>query len=84
MEAYENVVGFTEIKSPRTTIQEAYTYGLIENGEQWIGVMIDHSKTPHLYDKDEAKLVYEKVKRNYSHLLSNLCEKLEEEVKKVN
>ncbi|MFZ3580305.1 HI0074 family nucleotidyltransferase substrate-binding subunit [Virgibacillus sp. DJP39] len=45
MKMFLEYVGFTEIKSPRTTIQEAYTYGLIENGEQWIGMMIDHSKT---------------------------------------
>lgn len=55
--------GITEIKSPRTTIREAFAYGLIEDGEQWIDMMVDRNKTSHLYDEEEAKLIYEKVKK---------------------
>ncbi|MGJ9386047.1 HI0074 family nucleotidyltransferase substrate-binding subunit, partial [Salipaludibacillus sp. CF4.18] len=75
--------GITEIKSPRTTIREAFAYGLIEDGEQWIDMMVDRNKTSHLYDEEEAKLIYEKVKNNYSYLLSNLSNKLEDEIKKI-
>lgn len=78
-----NSGGITEIKSPRTTIREAFAYGLIEDGEQWIDMMVDRNKTSHLYDEEEAKLIYEKVKNNYSYLLSNLSNKLEDEIKKI-
>jgi nucleotidyltransferase substrate binding protein (TIGR01987 family) len=83
MKMFLEYTGITEIKSPRTTIREAFTYGLIEDGEQWIDMMVDRNKTSHLYDEEEAKLIYEKVKSNYSHLLSNLCNKLEEEITKI-
>lgn len=83
MKMFLEYTGFTEIKSPRTTIREAFTFGLIEDGEQWIDMMVDRNKTSHLYDEKEAKLIYEKVKRNYSHLLSNLCDKMEEEIEKL-
>lgn len=83
MKMFLEYTGITEIKSPRTTIREAFTYGLIEDGEQWIDMMVDRNKTSHLYDEEEAKLIYEKVKSNYSHLLSNLCNKLEEEIIKI-
>ncbi len=83
MKMFLEYTGITEIKSPRTTIREAFTYGLIEDGEQWIDMMVDRNKTYHLYDKEEAKLIYEKVKSNYSHLLSNLCDMLEEEMTKI-
>uniref|UniRef100_UPI002FC864F9 nucleotidyltransferase substrate binding protein n=1 Tax=Halalkalibacter lacteus TaxID=3090663 RepID=UPI002FC864F9 len=73
MKMFLEYAGITEIKSPRTTIREAFTYGLIEDGEQWIDMMVDRNKTSHLYDEEEAKLIYEKIKSNYSHLLSNLC-----------
>jgi nucleotidyltransferase substrate binding protein (TIGR01987 family) len=83
MKMFLEYTGITEIKSPRTTIREAFSYGLIEDGEQWIDMMVDRNKTSHLYDEEEAKLIYEKIKSNYSHLLSNLCDKLEEEMTKI-
>lgn len=83
MKMFLEFTGITEIKSPRTTIREAFAYGLIEDGEQWIDMMVDRNKTSHLYDEEEAKLIYEKVKKTYSHLLSNLYDKLEEEITKI-
>lgn len=83
MKMFLEYTGITEMKSPRTTIREAFTYGLIEDGEQWIDMMVDRNKTSHLYDEEEAKLIYEKVKSNYSHLLCSLCNKLEEEMIKI-
>lgn len=83
MKIFLEYTGITEIKSPRATIREAFTYGLIEDGEQWIDMMVDRNKTSHLYDEREAKLIYEKIKSNYSHILSNLYDKLEEEITKI-
>jgi len=83
MKMYLEYTGISELKSPRATIREAYTYGLIEDGEQWIDMMVDRNKTSHLYDEEEAKLIYKKVKNTYSHLLSNLGSTLEEELKKI-
>lgn len=82
MKMFLEYTGITEIKSPRATIREAFAYGLIEDGEQWIDMMVDRNKTSDLYDEEEAKLIYKKVKSNYNHLLYNLCDKLEEEVTK--
>lgn len=75
--------GITEVKSPRAAIREAFTYGLIEDGEQWIDMMVDRSKTSHLYDEEEAKLMYEKIKSQYNQLLSNLYNKLEAEITQI-
>jgi nucleotidyltransferase substrate binding protein (TIGR01987 family) len=83
MKMFLEYTGITEIKSPRSTIKEAFTYGLIEDGEQWIDMMVDRNKTSHLYDEEEAKLIYEKVKSSYSHLLSNLYDILEKEITKI-
>lgn len=83
MKMFLEYAGITEIKSPRSAIREAYTYGLIEDGEQWIDMMVDRNKTSHQYDEDEAKLIYEKIKDNYTHLLSDLCQRLEEELTKI-
>ena len=83
MKMFLEYSGIVEIKSPRVTIREAFSYGLIQDGEQWIDMMVDRNKTSHLYDEQEAKLIYEKIKLTYSHLLSSLCDKLEDEIKKT-
>lgn len=83
MKMFLEYTGITEIKSPRATIREAFTYGLIEDAEQWIDMMIDRNKTSHLYDEGEAKLIYEKVKSQYNCLLLNLYEKLEREIENI-
>lgn len=83
MKMFLEYTGITELKSPRTTIREAFSYGLIEDGEQWIDMMIDRNKTSHLYDEEEAKFIYEKIKRNYNNLLTALCVRLEKEIEKL-
>lgn len=83
MKTFLAYIGIAEIKSPRATIREAFTYGLIEDGEQWIDMMVDRNKTSHLYDEEEAKLIYGKIKDDYSRILSNLYDKLEEEITKL-
>jgi len=83
MKMFLEYTGITEIKSPRATIREAFAYGLIEDGDQWIDMMVDRTKTSHLYDESEAKLIYEKIKGSYSQLLANLYDRLEEEIQKV-
>lgn len=82
MKMYLEYMGISEIRSLRTAIREAFAYGLIEDGEQWIDMMIDRNKTSHLYDEDEAKKIYQKIKNNYSQLLSDLSKTLEQEIKK--
>ena len=83
MKMYLEYVGISEIRSPRAIIREAYSYGLIEDGEQWIDMMIDRNKTSHLYDQEEAKLIYNKVKSTYNLLLSDLANALEKELKEI-
>ncbi|WP_059106160.1 nucleotidyltransferase substrate binding protein [Shouchella shacheensis] len=83
MKVFLQYTGINELKSPRSTIKEAYTYGLIENGDQWIDMMIDRNKTSHLYDEEEAKLIYQKVKHTYTPLFTHFLKTLETEIKQV-
>lgn len=61
-----------EVKSPRSAIKEAFKAGLISDGEAWIDMMIDRSKTSHVYDEKEAKAIYNKIKSFYIDLLREL------------
>ncbi|UOR10638.1 HI0074 family nucleotidyltransferase substrate-binding subunit [Halobacillus amylolyticus] len=83
MKMFLEYTRITEVRSPREAIKESYRFGLIESGKQWIDMMVDRNKTSNLYNEEQAKLMYEKIKSIYSHLLTNLCDKLEEEMLKL-
>ncbi|WP_347553033.1 nucleotidyltransferase substrate binding protein (plasmid) [Pseudalkalibacillus hwajinpoensis] len=75
MKMFLGYTGISEIRSQRATIREAFSCGLIENGDDWIDMMIDRNKTSHLYDEEEAKFIYQKVKNTYTKLLNDLITK---------
>ncbi|GMB09189.1 nucleotidyltransferase substrate binding protein [Thermolongibacillus altinsuensis] len=83
MKMFLEYVGVSEIKSPRATIREAFTYGLIEDGDEWIDMMIDRNKTSHIYDEEEAKLIYMKIKNRYNDLFKQLADKIEKEINNI-
>lgn len=56
---------------------------MIEDGNEWINMMIDRTKTPYLYDEEEARLFYKKIKNRYKDLFLHFGNKIEEEIKKI-
>jgi nucleotidyltransferase substrate binding protein (TIGR01987 family) len=83
MKMFLEYAGVSEIKSPRATMREAFTYGLIEDGDEWIDMMIERNKTSHIYDEEEAKLIYMKIKNKYNDLLKRLVDKMEKEMDNI-
>jgi len=43
-------------------------------------MLVDRNKTSHIYDEEEAKYIYEKIKNKYNNLLCKLVEKMEKEI----
>lgn len=58
-----------ESNTPRAAIKEAYKAGLIKDGEGWIDMLEDRNKTSHIYDENEARRIYQKIKENHFELL---------------
>ncbi|MFD2759921.1 nucleotidyltransferase substrate binding protein [Lentibacillus juripiscarius] len=83
MKDFLEYTGLTELRSPRGTIREAYAYGLIDDGDQWIDMMVDRNKTSHLYDEEESRVIYEKIKYHHTGLLMEFGDKIEQEITKV-
>lgn len=77
MKAYLEYEGIEDAKSPRATIKEAYKYELIENGDDWIAMMIDRNKTSHIYDEAKAIEIYNKIKSIHINLFIMLLDKIE-------
>ena len=83
MKLFLEYTGISELRSPRATIREAFAYGLVEDGDQWIDMMVDRNKTSHIYDEAETKLIYVKIKSNYCDLLLHLADKMEQEISQI-
>lgn len=75
---YLEYMGFIEkIGSPREVIQTAFKQGVIQNGEEWIDMMLSRNALSHLYDEKESRKIYKKVQSKYILILKDLDNKFE-------
>lgn len=66
--------GIEDVKSPRSTFREAFQYGLIEDGEDWIDMLKDRNLTSHVYDEELAEEIYEKIQIKYVNMINDMKE----------
>lgn len=71
---YNGVIEHTG--SPREVIQAAFKQGLIENGEDWIAMMLSRNSLSHLYDEKTSREIYDSIKNKYRFLLKEILQKL--------
>jgi len=83
MKAVLEYYGINEVRSPRATIREAFANKLIDDGKKWIDMMMDRNKTSHLYDEEEARLIYRKIRDVYTNCLIELNNSIEAEMSKL-
>jgi nucleotidyltransferase substrate binding protein (TIGR01987 family) len=77
MKDYLEYQGIVEkIGSPREVIKEAFSAGLIDNGEIWIKMMISRNTLSHLYDEETSREIYDDIKEEYISEIRKLNEKL--------
>ena len=78
MKYYMEYMGLVEITgSPRETIQNAFKQGIIEDGEEWINMMVSRNNLSHIYDEKTSREIYNKIKNNYKNLFEDLKQKME-------
>lgn len=71
---YQGIVG--KIGSPREVIKEAFSAGLIEDGEVWIKMMLSRNNLSHLYDEETSREIYDNIKEEYIIEIKKLVQKL--------
>ena len=77
MKDYLEYVGLIQkTGSPREVLQNAYQNDLIDNGEDWIEMMLSRNTLSHLYDEDESREIYEKIKNKYADMIEELINNL--------
>lgn len=81
MKDYLEYVGVIDkTGSPREIIQSAFQYGMIQEGNDWINMMLARNSLSHLYDEEKSRDVYKEVKNTYLKLLQDLNKKLDETI----
>lgn len=71
----QGIVG--KIGSPREILKEAFTAGLIDDGEAWMDMMLSRNELSHLYDEETSREIYEDIKEKYIMEINKLVQKLD-------
>ena len=66
------------VGSPREIIKTPYANGIIEDGENWIKMMLARNSLSHLYDEEKSREIYIEIKEIYINLFKNLNKKFSE------
>ena len=66
-----------KIGSPREIIKEAFSAGLIDNGEVWMDMMLSRNELSHLYDEETSREIYDNIKEIYILEINKLIQKLD-------
>ncbi len=64
--------GFVEIKSPRGALKKAFEIGILENGHDWMDLLLDRNLTAHTYDEQKATDMEQLIHNKYFPLLKAL------------
>ncbi len=57
--AYEKI----EVQTPRESMAKAFQFGFIEDEKMWIAMLEDRNNSSHVYKEDDAKKIFEHIKR---------------------
>ena len=63
------------IGSPREIIKTAFANGIIDDGEEWIKMMLARNSLSHLYDEEKSREIYFEIKEIYLNLFEKLNKK---------
>lgn len=79
MKDYLEYSGIVEgIGSPREIIKTAFANGIIDDGENWIKMMLARNSLSHLYDEEKSREIYIEIKIVYLNLFQKLNKKFED------
>lgn len=65
-------------KSPNECLKEAFKFELIEDEDIFLDMLRDRNKTSHLYSKEEASKIYQRIKDLYLSHIERISQELNE------
>lgn len=75
MQSYLNYQGIV-CNSPRQVIKETFKLELLLDGDAWIDMLMDRNRTSHIYDEQEARIIYEKIKSKHAPKLNSFLDQI--------
>jgi len=72
--------GFIDVNSPKATMKEAFSCGLIDNDVAWSTLLTDRNLTSHIYDELTAEQIYERILKQHISSFEYLIVKLKENI----
>ena len=75
--------GVTDITGSRDTIREAFSNGLVADGEVWMNMLVDRNKTSHTYNEETAKEIIRNINQAYIEQFQALKSELDKLSEKV-
>lgn len=72
--------GIADVITPRDVFKEAFSLGLLLEGQKWIEMLKDRNLTLHVYDEKSARDIYERVRNTYLELFITLYQRMEKEL----
>jgi len=69
--------GFSDVKSPKSTIKKAFELSLILDGHMWLEALENRNLAAHTYDDETAQEIFELICHSYYPLLDELKNSLE-------
>lgn len=70
--------GNANIFGSKDASREAFSAGLIENGELWMDMIVSRNKTSHTYNEETADDIFLKIMHQYFHEFIQFRKKMEE------
>lgn len=71
--------GFNDVNTPRNAIKKAFEIGIIENGHDWMDLLVDRNLSVHTYDEEKATnldlLIHTKYYPLFQKLKTSLSDK---------
>ena len=64
--------GFSDLKSPKSVLREAYAYEIIDDEDVWITIMNDRNLTSHIYDEKTAEEIFNRICTKHLPVLKKL------------
>ena len=74
--------GISGIVGSRDAIREAFSSGLLADGQGWMDMLIDRNRTSHTYNEEIAESILQNIQQRHHPLLKALEETLLERVVK--
>ena len=72
--------GFVDVKSPRTALKKAFEIGIIENGHDWMDLILDRNLIAHTYDEQKATEMELLILNKYFPILKALHQYFNEQL----